>query len=547
MLKIARSVFFRAAILILPASVAFVSTSGGVRTEANARGSTSSSSQLVVAVLDTPNTLDAEFATTPDAWEMPLATCSFLDSYTYKPGPDGVQIPDPSAPFLPGLAQRWSFSNHGRTITFQLRRGVRSQFGNLLTAQDVKWSWDRAFALKAVGIWMFQSAEVTSQKDIRVLGPNTLSVTTQEPTNLFLANQAIPQEAPCILDYSQVKKHITASDPWAKTWLGTHSAGFGPYEVSQFIPGNEVVLKANPNYYGSKPNIGTIVYKAVGTAATEFELLKTGNVQIAEDLTPTELQQLKGDSQINVLDFPGTLGVILGLNNKIAPFNNKLVREAIAYASPIGNIIKTVYPDDPAAKLFKAYTPPTFPGHTNYWPYLPSNMTRAKQLLREAGQGPFTMTLTYDTAEADAQEVAVVEKSALANLGVTVQLQADPPAAYSQSYLGRTAQSVLVEDSLWNPDPGYGLELYYTPASHADWINYDNPTVSTLINKIRKTLNASQEDALARTAYKMIVNDAPWAFQIGTGYELAMSSKVGGFHYHYSNIVDVSSLYFKKS
>ncbi len=502
-------------------------------------------SQLVVAVPNTPNTVDAEFGASSVSWEAPVSICEFLVSYQYKTDASGVGAPDLLAPFEPRLAESWEFTNDGKTIVFHLRQGVKSEFGNELTTADVKWSWDRAYALNAIGLWMFQSAQVTGQDGIKVVDPYTMSVDLTAPSQLLLANQAIPQIAPCITDSSEAKKHATADDPWAKAWLGTHTATFGPYRVTEFTPGQQVVLETNPNYYRQKPAIGKVIYKVVPDAAQRLLLLTTGTVQMAEDLGTRERQQLKGQPGVNVVDVPGNFGIILGLNNKIAPFDNKLVRQAIAVAAPIDDIIKTVYLGDPSVRLFKGYTPDSYPGHTDYWPYYPTDLDKAKALLEQAGQGPFEMTLSYSTDQQDAQQVAVLLQTQLAKIGITVVLDAEPAAKYQETFFGRKAQTVLVEDALWNGDPGYGLNLYFTPESHADWINYENPEVTKLIQQVRATLDPKGEADLAKQAYEKIVDDAPWAFQIGTGYHVAMSDKLTGFNWRMSNLIDFSTLSFK--
>jgi peptide/nickel transport system substrate-binding protein len=287
-----------------------------------------------------------------------------------------------------------------------------------------------------------------------------------------------------------------------------------------------------------------VIFKAVPDAATRLQLLTSGTVQVAEDLGSQERQQLQGKSNVQVVNVPGNFGIILGLNNGIPPFDNKLVRQAVAYAAPVDDIIRTVYLGDPSVRLLKGYTPETYPGHTDYWPYS-TDLNKAKSLLQQAGQGPFTMTLTYSNDQQDAQQVAVLLQTQLAKIGITVQLDGQPAAKYSETFFGRKAQTVLVEDALWNGDPGYGLNLYFTTESHADWISYNNPDVTTLISQVRSTLDPKAEAVLAKQTYQKIVDDAPWAFQIGTGYHVAIASNVAGFNWRMSNLIDFSTLYYK--
>src|SRR5260370_38021137 len=107
--------------------------------------------QLIVAVAATPVSLDPEFGASLESWELPVFIYEYLVSYRFQKEADGVGVPEFDSPFEPRLAEKWEVSADGKTITFFLRKGSRSENANEFTAADVKWSWDRCFALNAAG------------------------------------------------------------------------------------------------------------------------------------------------------------------------------------------------------------------------------------------------------------------------------------------------------------------------------------------------------------------------------------------------------------
>ena len=117
-----------------------------------------------MAVSATPVSLDPEFGASLESWELPVFIYEYLLCYNFKKDADGVGEPQFEPPYEPRLAERVESSNDGKTLTFHLRKGVKSEFGNEFTAADVKWSWDRTFALNTAGMWMMKSSSIPSAR-----------------------------------------------------------------------------------------------------------------------------------------------------------------------------------------------------------------------------------------------------------------------------------------------------------------------------------------------------------------------------------------------
>lgn len=503
--------------------------------------------QLIVAVSATPVSLDPEFGASLESWELPVFIYEYLVSYRFEKGATGVGLPQFDAPFEPRLAERWEVSTDGKKITYFLRKGIKSEYGNEFTAEDVKWSWERTFALNTAGTWMMKSSSVPNADAIRVVEPYVLEVSLTGPNALLSVEQATPLNNPVIYDSTEAKKHATESDSWAKEWLGKNSATFGPYRVTQFTPGQQVVFEINPNYYREKPKIRRVIWREVPSSATRLQLLLAGSAHIVKELDSRERRQVEGKPGVRVISIEGNEAVIFGLNNKVKPLDNVKVRQAIAYAAPIDAIIETVYLKDPNVRLLKGMTPENYPAAIDYWPYYPTNLEKAKALLKEAGQGPFSFKLAQNVSRPEHEQVAIQIQTQLAKLDIDVQIEKLTPAKYQEQYFSRKAEAVLVQDAAWVADPAYSLGLFFGTGSTsvANWVNYENKEVDALLTQTFNTADRAERAQLGRKAHRMIVDDAPWGFCIGTGFYLTARSEVTGLNWRPNNMVNYSELSFK--
>ncbi len=501
---------------------------------------------LIVAVSATPVSLDPEYGASLESWELPVFIYEYLLCYYFKKGADGVGMPQFEPPYQPRLAEKVEVSADGKRLTFRLRKGIKSEYGNEFTAADVKWSWDRTFSLKTAGMWMMKSSSIPSADSIKVIDPYILEVDLSGPNSLLMTEQATSLNNPVIYDATEAKKHATSADPWAKDWLGKNSATFGPYKVTQFTPGQVVVFEVNPHYYRERPKIPRVIWREVPSSATRLELLLAGSVHIAKELEPLQRQQCEGKPGVKVTAIKGNEAVMFALNNNVKPFDNVKVREAIAYAAPIDAIIDTVYLKQPNVRLFKGYTPESYPAAIDYWPYYPTDLDKARALLKEAGQGPFSFKLAQNAARPEHEQVAIQIQTQLKKLDIDAQIQKLTPAAYQEEYFSRKAEAVLVQDCAWVADPAYSLGLFFGsgPTSVANWVNYSNKDVDVLLDECFNTADAAKRRELGQKAHRLIVDDAPWAFSIGIGFYMTARSEVSGLNWRANNLLDYAEMSF---
>src|SRR6202163_2011895 len=141
------------------------------------------------------------------------------------------------------LAESYDLSPDAMKITFHLRKDARFQDGTPITAEDVKWSLDRAVTAPVLGKAQLLTGSMTSADQFKVIDPLTFEVTLPKPDKLALPNLATVY--PIIINSKVAKANATAEDPWASAWLKEHTAGSGAYMIESFMRSEEVIMKRN--------------------------------------------------------------------------------------------------------------------------------------------------------------------------------------------------------------------------------------------------------------------------------------------------------------
>jgi peptide/nickel transport system substrate-binding protein len=242
---------------------------------------------LVVAVPGTPASLDGEQALTSEG-EMMMANVHGGDLFSYKiieipnDPADTVDLRSTDDRGVTGLlAESWQMSDDGKTVTVKLKQGIKSPYGNEFDADDYVWSWARRFAVKGVGKFMADVLGIDGPDSIEKVDQHTVRIHLRGTTPILYKILAQNYYGGPF-DSKEAKQHATKDDPWAKDWLRTHAAGFGPYQVERVVPGNETVLVKNPNWQGQpQPYFERVILKAVPESSARLSLLKAGQIDIA--------------------------------------------------------------------------------------------------------------------------------------------------------------------------------------------------------------------------------------------------------------------------
>ena len=226
----------------------------------------------------------------------------------------------------PLLATSWEASPDSMVWTFHLRQGVKFHDGTDFNAQAVKYNFDRVMAAKHY--------EVESIEKVEVVDDYTVRFTLKEPFAPFLVILTFPS--------------LSIVSPTAIETMGEeimrHPVGTGPFIFDHWDEGIEVVLRANKDYWGGPPKLDKIVFKIIPEASTRRMELEAGHIDIdyAYDARLTDMPVFMKNPDLEVQGVPGQCSRYIGMNHAKAPFNNKLVRQAIAYAIDYDSIVEKI-------------------------------------------------------------------------------------------------------------------------------------------------------------------------------------------------------------
>ncbi len=481
---------------------------------------------LTIAMSGDIETLDSDFSHFTKSNEVNFNTQDRFFYYGSNMTPDGYSVYDPKV-IKGGSIESWQVAPDGLSVTLNVRQGQKfNHTGNPVTADDFIYYFDRGIQTKSGYLWNINNANIVKWEKT---GQYQFKLTFSKPSPFFFFLFRDQSQAP--VDSVEMKKHATADDPWSTKWKANHDAGSGPYYVDSWDPGVQMVLKANPNYWNGVPYFDTVVLKVVPSDANRVLLLQQGAVDIARDLSPDELDQLRSAPGVQVLSIPTRDQYHMGLNNKMAPFDNKLVRQALSYAVPYDTIIKDVF----KGKALKSQSPVAVKGNgfvPGLWPYT-YDLNKAKQLLAQAGK-PNGFDFTLDIASGDpvTQELAIVMQSTLKQIGVNMTINKQTDAIFAEGLDKQTHQAWLREILWYVDDAAYTGFAFYTCNNPINWMAYCNSKVDDVIYKaaaVWKPEDQAMKNDLTKQMQQLIIEDAPTLMLGEIDLQLAMRSNITGY------------------
>jgi peptide/nickel transport system substrate-binding protein len=323
-----------------------------------------------------------------DPAETPGIITPFMVLYALH---DALVKPMPGNAMTPSLAESWNASKDGLSYEFVLRKGVKFHNGDVMTAEDVKFSFERYRGASATDL----KAKVAR---VEALDPHRVRFTLKRPWPDFMTFYATPATgAAWIVPKKYVEK--VGEDGFKKAPVGA-----GPYRFVSFKPGVELTLEAFDGYWRKTPNVKTLVFRVIPDESTRLAALKRGEVDIAYSITGPLAEELKRTPGLTLTPtfFPFTIWIVFTEQwDPKSPWHDRRVRLAANLAIDRQSINQAAYLG--YSKLAHSFVPQ---GMEYFWappPYAYDAM-RAKQLLAEAGYpngfdaGDFSAEAVYGAA-----------------------------------------------------------------------------------------------------------------------------------------------------
>jgi len=444
----------------------------------------------------------------------------------------------------PLLATEWQRSSDGKTWTFTIREGVTFHTGRPMTAADVKASVERTMKINEGAAYIWAAVDTIEAPD-----PTTVVFNLKYPASLDLI--ASSGYAAFVFDTEAAPaKQLT------KWFEQGNDAGTGPYTVDEWNEGQEVELRLKqfPEYWGGweGSKYTNVVFRVVPTPNTTAQLVRSGEVTWAEQLTPQLWESLKSDGNLVTTSSNSYQNLFGMLNTSFGPLKDVRVRQALAYATDYEGIIAALQSFQPATGVI----PEGLWGHNPDLPVYGTDIEKAKDLLGQAGYGPdgqpMKLTLTYTQGDQYESTVATLLKSQYADLNIDLQVQAlQWPTQWSKA---KSTDPSKRQDMLlfyWWPDypDPYSWFVNMFKSGEPPYFNlayYDNPEVDRMITEV-DPLSATDRDAaidMYTDIQTKLLEDSPALFLGVQTYQRAMQKSVEGYvdNPAYPNVVFVHSL-----
>lgn len=355
------------------------------------------------------------------------------------------------------VAESWTVSPDGKTISFTIRPGNKFASGNPVTAADAVFSLQRAVKLDKSPAFIITQFGITADnvdETIKQTGEMTFDFTMDQPYAPSLVLYALTATVAYVVDKELVMSHASGGD-FGYDWLRTHYAGSGPFTIREWRANDVVVMERNPNYVGAAPAMARVIYRHIPEPATERLLLEKGDIDIARKLGPDEFTALAKDPGIAIDAGPKGSIYYMGLNQKNAFLAKPEVREAMKYLVDYQAIADTIM--NGGVTVHQAFLPIGFLGAIDDNPYA-LNVAKAKELLAKAGL-PDGFTVTIDTRNtADITAMATAIQRTMAEAGITLEIV---PMDEKQALTRYRAREHDIYIGRWGPD-------YQDPHTNAD-------------------------------------------------------------------------------
>jgi len=346
---------------------------------------TAAGNDVVVAVTgQTINSLDIHrTGTNRPSYQVAVNVYDRLVSFGTKTLDDGSLSYDYSV-IEPEIAESWEFTDDGMAIVFKLRPDGKFQDGSPITADDVKWSFDRAVSVGGFPTVQMKAGSLEKPEQFEVVDDMTFKINLLRKSKLTLPDLAVP--VPMIINAKVAREHATDDDPWAMEYLHKNPAGSGAFKVASWKPGEQLVYERNDNWTsGPVPAVKRVVLREVPSPATRRALLERGDVNMSFNMPNKDAKELSGEGDITIATTPIENAIYcLCPNLSFEPFKDKKVRQAIAWSVPYEEVFQTAAYGRGAPMWGGDATTPADIAWPQKFPYS-TDLDKAKALLEEAG------------------------------------------------------------------------------------------------------------------------------------------------------------------
>jgi peptide/nickel transport system substrate-binding protein len=521
---------------------------GGGDDEEGDGGEAAGGGTLVFAGASDPVVLDG--ALVSDGESIRAITQIFETLVALKPG---------TTETAPGLATSWTSNADGTEWTFKLREGVKFHDGADMNAEAVCYNFDRWYNFKgsfqnpsASYYWQIAFGGFATQdnpdapkeslyKSCEAVDESTVKLTLTKPSATIipaLSQQAFSIASPKALQEFNADEGTVDEDGVfhpTGTFGTEHPIGTGPFKFGSWTRGDRLELTRNDDYWGDKATIDRLIIRPIADNAARLQALQTGEIQGYDLVEPQDIETVKGDDNLQILDRPAFNVAYVGINQAKPPMDNLKVRQAVAYGLDRQQVIDSFYAG--RGEVAKEFMPPEVVGYADDVTDYSYDPEKAKQLLQEAGLTlPVEVEFWYPTDVSrpympDPKRNFQAFQASLNNSGFKVVPRSAP---WSPDYLGQVDEGNTQLYLLgWTGDYGDAdnfIGTFFQSAQKA-WGTDAKPNaeVMDLLNQAETETDEAKRESLYQEANRKIMDWIPGVPYAHSRPALAFASNVQGY------------------
>ncbi len=433
-----------------------------------------------------------------------------------------VKYDTKSGKYIPGLAESWKQLSD-TLWQFKLRKGVTFHDGTPFTAEDVKFTVERGLTQSGA------KGKFVSIKSVKVVDSYTINFELNAPDYDLVYKLCEPNTG--ILSRKTFdEKGIEAAN----------KNGTGSYMYKEWVQGDHVTLVRNEKFWGGVKKTPELIIRTIPEASSRLIALQTGEVDYCVDPPAVDLHYIAEDSKLVLWQIPSTNLRHIFLNLRVAPFDNILVRQAVAHAINRENLIAMVYEGNATPAINVMHPASEYYVQVPYYEY---DLQKAKKLLAEAGYPKGFTTTIYSSTGTTQKAVASVIQGQLAEIGITVKIQSLETATFNMG-VGHGGTYPIAVDG-WGGHaigPDYALRSAFHSKGNVNRSNIEDKNIDKLIDDALAMGNEEERAKKYAEVQKLIMKNANWlplaVEQINVGVKKSLSGfePPHGLFHHWENL-----------
>ena len=430
---------------------------------------------------------------------------------------------------IPGVAEKWEISSDGRQYTFHLNPAATFSDGSPVRASDV------LFTLKKIVDPQTEAPQIAGGFDQLDLKATHV---VDDHTIVIAFKEAFAPQMTHFNDLLVLPEHVYGRGDF-KSDFTSRVVGQGPYRLVRRVQGKEILLERRPEYWGPRPLLQRVLFKAIADDNTAWNAMKRGEIdetQISTDVWAAESRRPELQRMIDFLRFYTLNYNYVAWNTRNPTLSDKRLRRALAMCIDLKSIIENLY-----RGTARAMNGPFTPDQWAYNPEVPVieyNPQEAVRTLRSLGwldtdkdgildknKKPLRIEMMIVGGNAPSTSFAQLFQAELKKIGVQLDIVTLDFGAFSQRLLAGNYESAYLN---WNLDPDPDpFPLFHSsqfPPRGQNFVFYSNPEADRLMEAGRRELDQTKRKLIYRQLHALLADDQPytWTVQVSSKWALSM-------------------------